>query len=137
MKAIARRIAKTWNEIPYDELDGAPKLTRSRVTNAFEGGIEGEGWEEYLMLCRDDDSGSFVSLERIIGCIGDRRGSFVMQSVGTYENGVAQGRMTVVAGSGSGDLTGLRGEGQFTVLQGRYATIMLDYEWVDQCITTY
>lgn len=137
MKATAQRIAKTWNEIPYDELDGAPKLTRSRVTNIYEGGIEGEGWEDYLMLCRDDDSGSFVSLERIIGCIGDRRGSFVMQSVGAYENGVAQGRMTVVPGSGSGELTGLRGEGQFTVLQGQYATIMLDYEWAEQPVTTH
>ena len=137
MKITARRTTKTWNEVPYDELDGAPKLTRSCVTNAYEGDIEGEGWEEYLMLCRQDNSTSFVCMERVIGCIGDRRGSFVMQSVGTYENGVARGRLTVVPGSGSGDLTGLRGEGQFTVLQGRYATITLDYEWVDQLITTY
>ncbi len=135
MKATARRTYKTWNEVPYDELDDAPKLTRSCVTNAYEGDIEGEGWEEYLMLCRDDDSHSFISMERVIGCMGDRRGSFVMQSVGTYENGVAQGRLTVVPGSGSGDLTGLRGEGRFTALRGRHATISLTYEWVDQCVT--
>ncbi|GAB3643710.1 DUF3224 domain-containing protein [Spirosoma arcticum] len=136
MKITAQRTTKTWNEVPYDELDGTPTLTRSCVTNAYEGGIEGEGWEEYLMLCRHDDSQSFVSMERVIGCIGDRRGSFVMQSVGTYGNGVARGRLTVVPDSGSGDLTGLRGEGQFTLLRGRYATITLDYEWVDQYITT-
>ena len=136
MKATARRTTKTWNEVPYDELNGAPTLTRSRVINAYEGDIEGEGWEDYLMLCRDDKSTSFVSMERVIGCLGDRRGSFVLQRVGTYENGVAQGRLTVVPGSGSGDLTGLRGEGQFTVLQGRYATITLEHEWVDQYITT-
>lgn len=134
MKLTARRITKTWNEVPYDELDGAPTLTRSCVTNAYEGDMEGEGWEEYLMLCQQDKSTSFVSVERVIGCMGDRRGSFVMQSVGTYENGVAQGRLTVVPGSGSGDLTGLSGEGQFTMLQGRYATVTLEYEWIDQPI---
>lgn len=133
MKATATRTTKTWNEVPYDELDGAPTLTRSCVTNTYEGAIEGEGWEEYLMLCRPD-SGSFVSIERFIGCIGGQRGSFVLQSVGTYDNGVARGRLTVIPGSGSDELTGLRGEGQFTVLQGRYATITLDYEWINHCI---
>ena len=43
--------------------------------------------------------------------IGDRAGSFMIQASGTFENGVASSTWSVVPGSGTGDLQGLRGNG--------------------------
>lgn len=123
----ARRIVSHWDETPYDELNDGPKLTRARVCNRYEGDLDGESWEEYLMLYPGPQSGSFVSLERFIGCLGEQQGSFVLQGVGTYANGVARGRLTIIPGSGTGELTGLRGEGDFIAAGGRCSTVTLTY----------
>ena len=58
---------KTWEEQPYSEIDGGPKLTRADVITAFQGEIEGEGTKAYLMVYHDDASASFVGLERVVG----------------------------------------------------------------------
>src|SRR2546426_964028 len=106
---------KTWDEKPYDEMEGGPKLTRASVTQSHSGDIEGEGTLEYLMVYRDDSSASFIALERIVGKVGSRPGSFVLQGTGAFEGGIAKGEWLVVPGSGTGDLRGLRGEGGFAV----------------------
>src|SRR5205809_3547948 len=67
---------KTWDGKPANEVSGA-KLTRASVTNSFHGDIEGEGTLEYLMTYRDDGSASYVGLERVVGSVGGRSGSFV------------------------------------------------------------
>jgi hypothetical protein len=129
MKATAQRMYKSWKEDAYDEIDGAPKLTQSRVTNTFVGDIEGESWEEYLMMYRSDDSCSFIGLERIIGKLGERSGSFVVQGIGTYETGIAQASLTIIPGSGTGDLVGIRGQGEYIAPKGQHSTVTLDYEF--------
>lgn len=83
--ATATFEVKAWEEKPYDEIDEGPKLTRASVTKSFSGDIEGEGTVEYLMIHRDDGSASFVGLERVVGRVGDRSGSFVLQHTGTFE----------------------------------------------------
>ena len=105
-----------------------PRLTRATVTKSFHGEIEGEGALEYLMVHRDDGSASFVGLERVIGRLGDRSGSFVLQHTGTFEGGTAKATCVVVPGSATGDLEGLRGEASFAA-HGREAPITLDYDF--------
>lgn len=109
----ARRRVKSWTETAYDELPGCPTLTRACVSNAYTGDLDGESWEEYLMLYQHKDSCSFTSMERVIGTIDGRFGSFVMHGVGTYANGIATGTLTIVPGSGTGELADLQGEGTF------------------------
>ena len=41
---------KNWDEKPFSEIEGGPKLTRASVTNVYHGDIEGEGTLEYLMV---------------------------------------------------------------------------------------
>src|SRR3989454_3939326 len=55
---------KSWNEKTYDEIEGAPKLTRVSATKSYQGDIEGEGKLEYLMMYRTAGSASFMGLER-------------------------------------------------------------------------
>ena len=104
---------KSWEEEPYHEIEGAGKLTRASVTDSFKGDIEGEGRVEYLMAYRDDSFGSFIGLGRVVGRVGDRTGSFVLQHTGTFENGGVRATWAVVPGSGAGELSGLRGEGGY------------------------
>lgn len=121
---------KSWDEDEYDAREGERKLTRARVVRAYEGALEGEGHAEYLMMYRDDGSAGFVGLERVVGTLGDRSGSFVLQHIGTYEDGVVRETLSVVAGSGTAQLLGLVGGGVFE--SGRAAkypmTLHYDYE---------
>jgi len=120
---------KTWDEQPYNEIEGGPKLTRATVTNAFQGDIEGEGSLEYLLVYRDDNTAYFVGLERIVGRIGDRSGSFVIQQTGVFADGKASATCLVVPGSASGELRGLRGEGSFVAGHGSPTSFTLDYDF--------
>jgi uncharacterized protein DUF3224 len=119
---------KTWDENPYDETDGGLKLTRASVTKSFRGGIEGEGTLEYLMVYPGGGYAKFVGLERVVGRLGDRWGSFVLEHSGTFEGGVAEASWSVVPGSGTGELRGLRGEGRFASADAQRYPITLDYD---------
>ena len=92
MKNVAnsRFAIKNWDENPYSEGQGLPKMTRAAVTKTFTGDIEGEGHVEYLMMYGSDGSATFVGLERVVGQLAGKAGSFVLQRTGVFENGVAK-----------------------------------------------
>ena len=110
-------------------MNGMPKLTRAGVIKSYQGDVTGEGKLEYLMMYRDDGSASFVGLERVVGSVGGRSGSFVLQGTGTFKDGVATVTLIVVPGSGTGELHGLRGGGGFSVGQQGTYSITLDYDF--------
>ena len=126
--ANARFAIKSWDEHPYSEGQDLPKLTRASVMKTFTGDIEGEGHVEYLMMYRGDGSATFVGLERFIGRVGGKSGTFVLQRSGVFENGQAKESYSVVAGSGTGELVGLRGEGRSDVGHGLEHPFSLDYD---------
>ena len=118
-----------WDEKPYNEMNGVPKLTRASVTKSYQGDITGEGTLEYLMMYRDDGSASLIGLERVVGSVGGRSGSFVLQHGGTFKEGVATVTLVVVPDSGTGDLRGLRGDGKFAVGHQQPYSMTLDYDF--------
>jgi len=124
--ANARFAIGNWEEKPYHE--GPPRLTRATVTKTFTGDIEGEGVVEYLMMYRGDGSATFVGLERITGCIGNKAGTFVLERHGVFEEGQARETYSVVAGSGTEELTKLRGNGSSSVGHGGEHPFTLNYE---------
>jgi hypothetical protein len=119
----------SWEEERYDAAPGQPKFTHARVVHELTGAINGEASMCYLMVYRPDESASFVGLATVTGSIGGRDGSFVMQDVGTFENGVAKSRWTVLPGLGSGAFVGVRGDGHFAAGHDQ-ATYRLDVEWL-------
>jgi hypothetical protein len=127
--AHARFSIKGWDEKPYGEGQDLPKLTRASVTRTFTGDIAGDGSVEYLMMYRSDGSATFVGLERIIGQVAGKAGSFVLQRTGAFENGMAKETYFVIPGSGTGDLRSLRGEGTSAVGHGTEHPLTLNYEW--------
>ena len=130
--ANARFAIKNWAEKAYSEGQDLPKLTRASVTKTFTGDIEGEGQVEYLMMYRSDGSATFVGLERVIGRIGAKSGTFVLQRTGVFEGGQAKESYSVIPGSATGQLRDLRGEGSSAVGHGTEHPFTLDYELVDQ-----
>lgn len=123
---------KPWEERPYAEIDRGPKLTRANGADLYHGDIEGEATFEYLMMYRDDGSVSFIGLERVVGRLGELSGSFVLQLNGTVEGGATRPRRvtstwSVVPGSGTEELRGLRGEGNLVYQDAQHSSITLDY----------
>ena len=116
---------KTWEGQPYTEVTGA-KLTRAEVAYTYEGDLVGDSTLQYLMFYRADGTGHAIALERIAGTLGGRRGSFVLQHSGTFAAQGVAGTFTVLPGSGTGELEGLRGEGQL-IVQEQPWSIELDY----------
>lgn len=106
---------KSWDEKPYNEMPGELKMTRSSVAYTYQGDIEGESTLDYLMVYREDGSGSFVGLERIIGRVGGRTGSFVLQHTGTFNKSDVLGTCFVVPDTGLGELENLRGAGEINL----------------------
>jgi len=126
--ANARFAIKTWDEKPYSEGQNLPKLTRASVTKTYAGDIAAEGQVEYLMLYRSDGSATFLGLERVVGELGGRTGSFVLQRIGVFEGGQAKESYSVIPGSATGALRGLVGEGRSAVGHGMEHPFALDYE---------
>jgi Protein of unknown function (DUF3224) len=126
--ATARFAITSWDETPWSEGDGLPKLTRASVIRTYTGDISGEGRVEYLMTYRADGSAAFVGLERITGGIAGRVGSFVLQRIGVFDGGVANESYSVMPGSATGALSGLTGEGHSAVGHGMEHPFTLQYE---------
>jgi Protein of unknown function (DUF3224) len=126
--AHARFAIKTWDEKPYSEREGQPKLTRSTVVKTFTGDIEGEGQVEYLMVYRADGTATFVGIEHVVGSLAGKTGSFVLQRTGVYEGGVAKETYSVIPGSGTGELGQLRGQGTSEVGSGLEHPMTLLYD---------
>jgi hypothetical protein len=126
--AQAKFEVQSWKENTYEELDAGAKLTRASVGQAFTGDLEGEGSVEWLMCYREDKTAEFVGLQRFIGRIGSRSGSFVMQTQGGFDGTEARGSLHVVAGSGTEELSGITGSGAFAAPLGSTASVELDYE---------
>ena len=111
----------------YDEPAEGPVLTRIHVEERFSGDISGAGVVEFLQAARPDGAAGFVGIERVTGQLGGRRGTFLLQDAGTVQDGIVNGDWFVIAGSGTGELAGLRGEGGFRANLGQDAEVHLDY----------
>jgi hypothetical protein len=126
--ASARFAITSWNETPYSEGEGLPKLSRASVAKTYTGDIAGEGHVEYLMMYRSDGSAAFVGFERVVARLAGKSGSFVLQRTGIFENGLAQESYSVVAGSGTEELRGLLGDGTSAVGHGMEHPFTLTFE---------
>src|SRR5688500_1556578 len=132
---------KGWDEKPYHEMADGSKLTDAMIPVAYSGGIEGEGMLQYLLSYRADQTGVFMGYERVTGSIGDRKGSFVWKHDGIFQPSGVRTALTIVPGSATGELVGLRGEGSFIAIHGMKHHLIMDYEfvtdpasWIDEAL---
>lgn len=119
----------SWDEQPYAEFAGTEKLTRTTVAQAYTGDLVGDGRSDSLMYYPPTGSPvPYVGLEHFTATLAGRAGTFVARSHGAYADGVAEVTWSVLPGSGTGGLAGLRGDGGFRAAHGEQAiTLTFDY----------
>jgi hypothetical protein len=125
-RAEAKIIVQHSEAKPYDQTV-SPALMEVRINETFTGDIDGQSMVRALQVLRDDQSASFVSMQRVRGKLGGRHGTFVLQGSEVVEQGKITATWFVVPGSGTGDLSGLRGEGGFEGEFGKGSYGRLDY----------
>jgi hypothetical protein len=118
----------SWDENTYEDLDGDGKLTKAQVRFGFSGDLEAEGgWEAVMCYC-DDGTAVFTGLQRTVGKLAGRDGSFVLQAGGTFAGGDARTTWQIVPGSATGELNGLTGSGTAVTDSASGGTFTLDYD---------
>jgi hypothetical protein len=111
---------------PYDQTV-SPALMEINIKRNVLGDIAGESTVRALQVQHEDKSASLVSMQRFRGKLSGRQGTFVLQFSEIVENGKIKATWFVVPGSGTGDLSGLHGEGGFEGEFGRGSEGTLDY----------
>ncbi|MEV0597741.1 DUF3224 domain-containing protein [Streptomyces sp. NPDC050315] len=109
-----------WQERTVGPDEALPKLAHASVTNSFTGGIEAARTTcEYTIVYATEKTGTFTGMERLTGSLDGRAGTFVVEERGSFEpDGTVRCAFEVVPGTGTGELTGLRGTGTFTAVHG-------------------
>jgi Protein of unknown function (DUF3224) len=106
---------------PEDKADGST-LGRMSLDKQFRGDLEGTGKGEMLTAITEmKGSAGYVALERVIGSVKGRRGTFVLQHSATMTRGAPQLSITVVPDSGTGQLVGIAGKMSIVIADGKHS----------------
>lgn len=125
--ATGQTLVTTFKTVTYDEPKDGPKLNEVQLVETFTGDIKGEGKARVLQAQGADGSLRYCTIERVVGVLAGRRGSFLLQVEGAVQAKHNKGAWSVMAGSGTADLRGLRGEGGFEAELGKHGAWTLDY----------
>ena len=125
-RAEAKVTVQSSEARPYDQTAG-PALMEINMNETFTGDIDGESAVRALQVQGNDQSVSMVSIQRFCGKLGGRAGTFALQGTEVVERGKIRAKWFVVPGTGTGDFSGLRGEGGFEGGFGKGSDAWLDY----------
>ncbi|HEV2273252.1 MAG TPA: DUF3224 domain-containing protein [Acidobacteriaceae bacterium] len=95
---------------PYDDA-GAFSISEVHVTEEFAGELVGVGSVRFIMVNEPEGAAHFTGMERFLGKVGERSGSFILQNSGSLQNGMLNSQWRIIPGSGAEGLEGIRGEG--------------------------
>ena len=113
-------------EKPHDDRDGVT-LTRAHIGKTFHGDLEGASETDIIMV-HTQTPAAYAGIERFDGRVHGRRGGFVLQHNAGGTDGVPWMTWKIVETSGTGDLAGIRGEGQIVVGADGAHSYTLEYE---------
>ncbi|MGC4093120.1 MAG: DUF3224 domain-containing protein [Polyangiaceae bacterium] len=120
MKANGKFEVKMNAEPPYDVADGVA-LGRASFDKRFTGPLEATSQVQMLSARTPvDGSGVYVALERIVGTLEGKAGSFVVHHTGLMKRGERSLSIHVVPDSGTGELKGLSGHIDIQIVDGQH-----------------
>lgn len=118
---------KADREPPYDSADGLV-LARTRFSKTFSGDLVATSSVTMLSAGTPvQGSAVYVALELAQGELGGRKGRFVLVHLGIMNRGEPSLRLEVAPDSGTGELTGLTGQMQIQISEGKHSYVF-DYE---------
>lgn len=123
-KAAELTEAKGTFEVKVAPLASGPGegLAGYSLDKTYHGDLEATG-KGQMLSGGDPASGNagYVAIERVTGKLGGKSGSFALMQSGTMSKGSApQLTVTIVPGSGTGELSGIYGSMTITISAGRH-----------------
>jgi hypothetical protein len=101
--------------------EGSP-LGRLTIDKQFHGDLEGTSKGEMLTAGTSiKNSAGYVAVERVVGTLNGKKGTFTLQHTGTMTRGVGALTIIVVPDSGTGELTGVSGTMSIDIANGKHA----------------
>jgi hypothetical protein len=99
--------------------DDGSTLGRMALSKRFQGDLEGTSRGEMLTAMTPvEGSAGYVAIERVTGALHGRSGTFVLQHTGTMAGGEQHLSITIVPGSGTGELVGIAGSMTIAIADG-------------------
>ncbi|MFC5476290.1 DUF3224 domain-containing protein [Paraherbaspirillum soli] len=115
------------NPQPQEDQVGDPSIGRRSIDKQFHGELDASSKGQMLAAGTEvKGSAGYVALERVVGTLNGRSGSFVLQHSGTMTRGVPQLLITVVPDSGTAELLGLAGKMAINIVDGKH---FYDFEY--------
>ena len=106
---------------PADDYADGAALGRLTIDKQFRGDLEGTSKGQMLSgMSGVKGSAGYVAIERVSGTLAGRRGTFILQHLGTMDRGAPTLTVRVVPDSGTDQLTGLTGTMTIDVAEGRH-----------------
>ncbi|WP_049562497.1 DUF3224 domain-containing protein [Nonomuraea sp. SBT364] len=112
---------------PFDDRDGV-SLGHVSMSKTFHGDLTATSVVHLVVVSTPvAESRSYVAVERVEGVLQGRKGTFVVQHNAVSDRGRQSLRVSVVPDSGTGELTGLRGEMTIDVGSDGAHSYVFDY----------
>jgi hypothetical protein len=108
-------------EPPYDESDGV-SLGRVALDKIFVGELTATSTGQMIGARSREVKGSagYVAIERVVGSLEGREGSFVLQHFGVMTRGTGELKVSVVPDTGTGGLSGIAGRMNIEIVDGKH-----------------
>lgn len=115
-------------EPPYDTVEGVT-LSRASISKTFTGPLSATS-TVHMLAARTPQptSAGYVALERIVGTLDGRSGSFALVHLGLMAAGERSLKVHIVPDSGTGELAGISGQMDIQIVDGKHF-YELDYEF--------
>lgn len=134
MHATITITGKTWDESRDGVVDAQHAVAQAKFTTEWKGDISGTStcWLLISYVGGDENQpdtlvGPYTGYEQVDATIGGRTGTFVLAATGEHSGAVARTDVTIIVGSGTGDLENISGSGSYAAGAMEY-TMELDYE---------
>jgi hypothetical protein len=113
---------------PADEKANDPLMGRMTMDKQYHGELEATGTGT-MLTGGDYKSGSagYVAMEKVSGTLRGQAGTFMLQHSATLNQGAQQLSITIVPGSGTGELKGIAGKMDIKIKEGGKHFYELDY----------
>jgi len=129
-EAKAEVVVKDSRAHPFDD-SAYPLLKLIEIDEVFRGDIEGQSSVRALQIAHENGFATMRSVQRVQGALHGRTGSFVLEGSQEIDGKKISATWSVVAGSGTGQLEGLRGQGAFSGEFGKGSDAALTY-WFER-----
>jgi hypothetical protein len=108
--------------LPGDDATASTLIGRYALVKQFHGDLEAISKGE-MLAAGDPSSGNagYVAIEQVTGTLNGHTGTFALQHIGVMDQKSLKLSVTVVPGSGTGELTGISGSMTITHDSGKHS----------------